>query len=170
MDCKRDREEISAYLDGELAPAARTELESHLDSCAECAAQLAAQRKLGDMFAALPAVTPAGDFEARFWARIAREADREPTLAERLRAYFSPGRMLALAGAAALALVFALGLPRSTTVESAAETVAERKVADPDVKIVRSARDFELMRDPDMEAIADVDALEAWDVDDGSPG
>jgi anti-sigma factor RsiW len=168
MDCKRDGEEISAYLDGELDAAARTELESHLDSCAACRAQLAAQKKLGDMFAALPEVTPSGDFEARFWARVAREADGEPSLAERVRAYFSPPRMLALAGALAAALVFALALPRSTTTESPGETAAVRKVADPDVKIVRSARDFELMRDPDMDTIADVDVLEAWD--DGSPG
>lgn len=168
MDCKRDREEISEYLDGELEPAVRQAFESHLERCDSCRAQLAAQRRLGEMFAALPEVTPSGDFEARFWARVARERDAEPTLADRLRAYFSPRRMLVFAGAAAAALVFALALPRSPTTPAPAETVVERKVADPDVRIVRRAQDFELLRDPDMDAIADVDALEAWE--DDSPG
>src|SRR5262245_29839756 len=169
MECKRDREEISAYLDGELDLAARQELESHLETCAACRELVTAQRKLSEAFAALPQVTPRGDFEARYWARIARERDSQPTFAERLAAYFSFPRLLALGAGVAAAVTFAIMLPQSPTSESPApEIVVERKVADPDVKLMRNKQDYELLQEPDMDAIADVDVLEVWD--DGSPG
>ncbi len=105
IECKRDRESIAAYVDGELEASARAELESHLESCAACRELVAAQRRLGEMFAALPEVTPPGDFEARFWARMARERDAAPAgFAARLREVFSPRRGLALGAAAAAAL------------------------------------------------------------------
>lgn len=176
MDCKRDRETLTAYVDGELEGAERAELESHLASCAACSDAVAAERRLGAMFAALPEVTPAGDFEARFWARIARE--REPTpagLGARLRAVLSLRGALGLGAAAVVALVLALALPRnpaqqsdSTGTETAAsETSAKRDPELRDVRIVSNPKDFQLLQDPDMDAIADVDVLEAWD--DASP-
>ena len=106
MDCKRDTEMLTAYVDGELGGAERAELESHLETCAGCRDAVAAQRRLAEMFAALPEVTPAGDFEARFWARIARERDAAPGFGARLRAAFSLRRALVLTGAAAAALAF----------------------------------------------------------------
>jgi anti-sigma factor RsiW len=172
MDCKRDRETLTAYVDGELEGAARAELESHLAGCAACSDAVAAQRRLGAMFAALPEVTPAGDFEARFWARIARE--REPAgFGARLRSLFTARGALALGAAAVVALVLALALPRSPSQPSdstGAETAAAPAPAkpDPDVRIVSNPKDFQLLQDPDMDAIADVDVLEAWD--DASPG
>ena len=161
IECKRDRETIAAYVDGELEASARAELESHLETCAACRELVAAQRRLGEMFAALPEVTPPGDFEARFWARMARERDAAPAgFAARLREVFSPRRGLALGAAAAAALALFVALPRAPST-----TVAK---VDPDVKIVRNAQDFELLQDPDVDTIADVDVLEAWD--DASPG
>lgn len=159
MDCKRDKAAIAAYVDGELESSARAELESHLEACAPCRELVAAQRRLGEMFAALPEVTPPGDFEARFWARIARERDAQPTgFAARVRELFSPRRALALGAAAVVALALAIALPRAPT---------ESAKPDPDVRIVTNATDFELLQDPDQDEIADVDVLEAWD--DASP-
>ena len=40
------REEIAAYLDGELDGAALTEFEKHIEQCAECAGELRSQRQL----------------------------------------------------------------------------------------------------------------------------
>jgi hypothetical protein len=41
-------------------------------------------------------------------------------------------------------------------------TVAKVKI-DPDVKIVSNPKDFDLLQDPDMDAISEVDVLEDWD-------
>jgi anti-sigma factor RsiW len=156
MECKRDREAIAAYVDGELETSARTELESHLETCEACRELVAAQRRLGEMLAALPEVTPAGDFEARFWARVARERDAAPPgFAARTLALFSLRRLLLLGAVTAAALALLVAIPRLPITPAA-------KV-DPDVKIVTNETDFQLLQDPDIDAIADVDVLEEWD-------
>ena len=43
MDCKEIRALADAYLDGEVTPAARAEIEAHLKDCAACRAELAAR-------------------------------------------------------------------------------------------------------------------------------
>jgi anti-sigma factor RsiW len=178
MECDRNREEIAAFVDGELGPAAHAELESHLETCAGCRELVAAERRLGEMFAALPPVTPTGDFEARFWARVAREHDSAAlgTVA-RIAAFFTLGRALALGALAAVALAFALDLsrgpfpatspPAAGSAQTTAAATAAKTAPDPDVRIVTNAKDFELLQDPDMDAISNVDVLEDWD--DASP-
>ena len=48
------RERLSAYLDGELAPADAAALERHLAECAECRDELAALREVRTLLRALP--------------------------------------------------------------------------------------------------------------------
>jgi anti-sigma factor RsiW len=166
MDCKRDREELSAYIDGELAPAARAELESHIQACASCRAEVAAQDRLGEAFASLREVTPPGDFEARFWARIAREKEAAAEPAG-WRRWLTWPRALTAAAVTALGLILlvpaatqhAPGLHKLVSIALPKGTVK----AVPDVKIVSNPKDYELLQDPDMDAISEVDVLEDWD-------
>jgi anti-sigma factor RsiW len=160
MECQRDPEIVAAYVDGELGPAETGELEAHLAGCAACREQVAAERRLGELLAALPAVQPPGDFEARFWARVARERDEPPGLAARLRRWFTP-RVLSL-GIAAAGVALLLLVPRGGSNPTPALRVPEA-----DAPIVASSEDFELVQDPDMDAISMVDVLEDWD--DASP-
>ncbi len=53
-DWERQREQLSAYLDGELSPAERAALERHLPTCAQCQTELAALRRVRATLAALP--------------------------------------------------------------------------------------------------------------------
>jgi len=46
MSCEKMREDISAYLDGELGERELAAFRSHLESCADCRAELAEQEKL----------------------------------------------------------------------------------------------------------------------------
>ncbi|HTO54428.1 MAG TPA: zf-HC2 domain-containing protein [Myxococcota bacterium] len=168
MDCKRDREELSAYIDGELAPAPRAELESHIQACASCRAEVAAQDRLAEAFASLREVTPPGDFEARFWARIAREKEAAAEPAG-WRRWLTWPRALTAAAVTALGLILLvpaasqhapglrIRLPHPTVTADADPNV---KV---DVKIVSNPKDYELLQDPDMDAISEVDVLEDWD-------
>ncbi|HTO70024.1 MAG TPA: zf-HC2 domain-containing protein [Myxococcota bacterium] len=157
MECSRDPEILAAFADGELAPAERAEVEVHLADCAACRAGLAAERRLGELFAALPPVEAPGDFEARFWGRIARERDATPSRAVWLRAVFSR-RVISLAvGTAAVALLLVLPRVTSTPGSPAAH------VPEADAPIVANGDDYELVQDPDMDAISVVDVLENWD-------
>jgi anti-sigma factor RsiW len=71
---RHPEDELTAYLDGALAPAERTFVEAHLAGCARCRAardRLAATLAL---LRRLPPAAPSPRFEQRFFARLA--ADR----------------------------------------------------------------------------------------------
>lgn len=166
MTCADCRAELLAYLDHEslnpesldrefldhrTALAERSALEAHLAGCATCRAALVAELRLSGALSSLSPVTPPADFEARFWARIARERDAPAGWRARI-----PTRRLVLAlggvAAAALALVLALRDPTAP---------------DADSQIAASAEDYELLEDPDLDLIEVVDVLEGWDGDQG---
>jgi anti-sigma factor RsiW len=56
-DWVRQREQLSAYVDGELSAAERAAIERHLPACAECRAELAELRRVRALLGALPAPT-----------------------------------------------------------------------------------------------------------------
>jgi anti-sigma factor RsiW len=134
-----------AYLDGELAPAERAELESHLGGCEACRAALAAERRLSGALASLAPVQPPGDFEARFRARLAREREAPAGWLTRLfTRRFALG--LGAAGAVAVAVLFALRVPVEPDV---------------DAQLAASEEDYQLLEDLDVVEVVDV--LEKWD-------
>ncbi len=97
--------DLTAYLDGALGPARRTEVESHLAACAGCRAErdrlAAVLRTISDL---PPPPEPSPGFTRAFWARIDAEPPRRRGLLDLLRS----GRwamVTPLAGAAAAAAV-----------------------------------------------------------------
>jgi hypothetical protein len=71
-----ERERLSAYLDGELPPAERAEVEAHLATCPECAALLADLEGVDAVARELPVEAPSGYFDSlpgRVRLRIAGE-------------------------------------------------------------------------------------------------
>lgn len=114
-------EDLTALLDGALAPARRAEVEAHLAACPACRVErdrLAAA--LGTLEALPRPPEPSPGFEARFRARLARELAGPPRLAERLAA-LRWRRAAPLAGALAAAAVAAVVVlrERSDRVEMA---------------------------------------------------
>jgi hypothetical protein len=103
-------------------------------------------RKVDELVARLPRVEPSPQFEAGFWARLARAEEG----AERrtLLRYLHPARWLVGAGAAAaLALLLTLGDPA---------------LPEQDWTIVADAESFDLLREGDLELLSALDVLEAW--------
>ena len=98
-----ERERLSAYLDGELAPAERAAVGAHLAECPECTAFLAALAAAGEAAAALPAEAPEGYFDT-FPARV--RARLQPR-----KAAAPPRRVPAWTWAAAAALLLAVITP-----------------------------------------------------------
>ena len=64
-----ERERLSAWLDGELLPADRAQVDAHLAACAECSAFLADLAAADRAAAERPAEAPDGYFEG-FAARV----------------------------------------------------------------------------------------------------
>jgi anti-sigma factor RsiW len=155
MGCNTWGHEVMAYLDGELRPPGKVaRFEEHLPSCEACRKALEAQRWLNEELAGLPQVETSAQFEAGFWARLARtETDtalrsgwfgwlRAPALAPAVRWGL---------GAAVLGAALFLAYPGS------------KPPLEADWAIVAEAEDFELALDTDPQLLEVLDVLEAWD-------
>jgi anti-sigma factor RsiW len=99
--------ELTAYLDGALAPAARAELEGHLAACPACRAERDRLASTIGLLAQLPRAEASPTFEQRFHARLAAERTERTRRRGFLDRRAPVWRWLApgLAGAAAAAAV-----------------------------------------------------------------
>lgn len=66
--CDKMQDEIEVYLDGELGEMESAAFESHLVSCADCAAELAAARRVGKGLGALSLLKAPAAIEKRAFA------------------------------------------------------------------------------------------------------
>jgi predicted anti-sigma-YlaC factor YlaD len=74
------REKLGAYLDGELDPYSRIEVQAHLKTCPSCRDELEELRGLSSMLRAAPQpeFTPALDFKAQFMLQLPRRSEAQP--------------------------------------------------------------------------------------------
>jgi len=152
--CRDFREALSAHLDGELGAADEAALRTHLETCADCAEALRGLRALSGALSGLPPVDASPQFEARFWARLARERDAAPSFGDRLLHWLRPSRIgVGLAGAAACALAVYMALPRG---------------AEPlDGFLLVDSESYELLQEEELELLEVMEILEAWDGTEG---
>jgi hypothetical protein len=116
-----EHERLSAYLDRELPPGERADVEAHLAACPECAAFLAELAAVDEATASLPAEAPAGyfeDFPARVRARL--EARKSALRVRRV-----PAWTWAAAAALLLAVVTPLTLRQLRAPSAAAPTAMD---------------------------------------------
>jgi Putative zinc-finger len=76
--CRDIQEELSAYVDGELTPARRADIEAHVASCAPCRQKLAELKAVAAGVAALPKMQPATGFLADVRRKIEGAEKPEP--------------------------------------------------------------------------------------------
>lgn len=153
MSCTFE-EELTAYIDGELPPARRAEVEGHLGTCAECRSTEALLRRTLDQVAALPEFLPSPATRRQVLAKVDA---LPPPLKQRLLALLRPTVLVPSLGLAA-ALALAVYLSRDTQ---------GLEVADPGV--LELAANMELVEDydvvgldsfEDMEVVANLHELE----------
>lgn len=107
---RHPRAGLSAYLDGELAPAAALRLEAHIASCAVCAAQLEELREARSALRSIPeAETPRSFALTPAMARDARPV-RQALPARRLQPLVNGLRLASAGLAVALAVVVVIGV------------------------------------------------------------
>jgi ribonuclease E len=120
-----ERERLSAYLDGELAPAERATVETHLAGCPECNAFLAELAAVDEAAAALPVDAPEGYFDtfpARVRARLQPAGSRVRARTAALQVRSVPAWTWAVAAALLLAVITPLTLRQARPAAPAQET------------------------------------------------
>lgn len=106
MDCAQVRERISEWLDGEILPAGRAELERHLAACAACRAEGEALSAVSRTLRALPRKAAPPGIAREVRERLAREQLIGPGApGARRRRLFLPRWMKGMGLAAAALLV-----------------------------------------------------------------
>ena len=118
MSCERARQDLSAWIDGELAPAEQAATETHLQTCASCRSAAADLRAIREAAAGLAEEPVSGDG----WSGI------EASLRARRRPAW-PRFAIALAAAAVLVAVVGLTLLRRGDDGSSAERRAREELA-----------------------------------------
>lgn len=105
MSAHRAQQQLSAYLDGELAPDEMAEVRRHLSDCPSCQDELEGLRLVKTTLAGLQQPELPGDFAAGVWARI------EQSPAQAVTRWAGPWawlrRPVLAAAAVALAIVLA---------------------------------------------------------------
>jgi anti-sigma factor RsiW len=107
MTCTAARELIESYLDGELDPSLKAEIEDHLASCSSCAEEHARLRQLQmDIRAQAPYYNPPAGLERRVRAALAEAARSESKAGSGAWQWFAIAATILLA--CSLALNFSL--------------------------------------------------------------
>lgn len=123
--CRKMRELLVAYADGELDAAARNSISAHLGACADCSAELREIESLRQEVCSLPGIESESlDREAIVRAARLREPDRRSWLRSHLRVtdLVTAG---ALTAAAAFAMLIRSGRPPHGPVSVEVLTLAE---------------------------------------------
>lgn len=147
--CRQFGAEVAAFLDRELADRQASAFEAHLETCPDCRGALQAARALETSLGELPEITPGPQFEAQFWARLARaEASGAPReWRERLRGWRPVRWAGAGAALAAVAVLLSVGHPAPSAQDW----------------VLITGDEFELVLEADPQLLASLDLLETWD-------
>jgi anti-sigma factor (TIGR02949 family) len=76
MNCEEALRLLAAYLDGELEPGDRSDIERHLEACRSCYSRAEFERRLQAQLAGLGRRPPDPDFSARIHELVRRFTGR----------------------------------------------------------------------------------------------
>ncbi len=154
MSCAFE-EELTAYIDGELAPARRAEVEAHLGGCAGCQGTEALLRRTVARMAELPGYTPSPAMRREVLAKLDA---LPPGLGERLRALLRPSVLVPAAGLAAVAgLALYTAAPSEPALDVADAGTLELAM---NLEVVEDYEVLGLDESEDLEVVAHLHELE----------
>ena len=119
ITCGEFAARLSAYIEGDVAGAKRTQMDLHVDECPICASSLEGVRNLTRRLARMSRVRPSAGFDFALRSRLMMEAARKTSVWNRLPDLLFPTVPRALASAAAVVLM-ALGM--TTALDEMPET------------------------------------------------
>ena len=157
MRCHSCRDNLSAFLDGELSVEVTARVEEHLEGCDSCRRELEALRGIDTALDALGDLEPVSDFTERVLRRIAAEGEGEKAVRVHAPAR---GRRVTWKMAASLAAAACIAAAVLVTLHLAGN--GGDVVTDPPPTVIAELDMFaEMELLSDMDVIENLDALEA---------
>ncbi len=154
MACDDYRGKLIEYLDGELGPEMRTDLEAHLDRCSGCRAELRDLRETLSLIARIPAPEPSEAFWNQYLREIRQKAERVPSWTSSLRRWFAT---LVLRPIPAVAVAAVLLLGAVVTWRTLTERPTMPELASLDLT-------HQLLVTQDLEVLQEMELLEEWEM------
>ena len=132
-NCQDIQADLSAYVDGELSPSQRADIEMHVASCPRCQANVAELKKLAAGVAALPKLQPAPRFLAEVRRKIAEGLEPAESISWQdylFRPFWLKVPLEAVAVIVIAMFALSIGKPRLKRADATFETVSAKKSAD----------------------------------------
>ncbi len=120
--CREIEIELAAYAAGEIEPAERDQVHSHLDGCAACRAELAREMTLRETLGGLPAASAPANLDNQIRAAI-------HTARTDSRSWLSRHRLAAAVTVAAASLALVLIMPNGGRDSSVQQTWTDMEIA-----------------------------------------
>jgi anti-sigma factor RsiW len=117
MTCERFEELLSAYLEGEVSPEVKREMDAHLASCLACAKLLTVFRETQEALKSFPELEPGPALMARLYAIPEKKSFFQPVFDFLLRPSLQP--VFAALSALFIAISFVFFLPQGRGIQKA---------------------------------------------------
>ncbi len=168
MNCRKIKELISVYLDGELGGQEQRLLKSHLATCRQCREEVEAIEKAWNMLGEVEKIDPDPNYIARFWTRVETQMPWYKKILPNIRENMFRRRLVpALAMACVLILVGVVTIRHISYFPEADSMVA--KLSEVDLDLVESfdiIENFEIIQEIDF--LSDFEIIESVDQFDAS--
>ncbi|MGZ7065220.1 MAG: anti-sigma factor family protein [Candidatus Aminicenantales bacterium] len=117
MTCERFEELLSAYLEGDLSPEEKREMDAHLASCLACAELLTVFQETQEALRGFPEVEPGPTLMARLYAIPEKKSFFQPAFDFLVRPSLQP--VFAALSALFIAISFVFFLPQGRGIQKA---------------------------------------------------
>ena len=91
MQCDEVKTLLPIFLDDELTPEERTNIQVHLSSCGNCQNELKVYRRSWDLLKQWPDLEPPGSYISQFWSNVSAQTPWYTSIIKELRSrFFNP--------------------------------------------------------------------------------
>jgi hypothetical protein len=157
MECHDIKEDILAYMEGDLDTARNQAIREHLHHCLFCRQELLAYEKSWGLLGSWPDVDPEPGYVSRFWTRLAEEKPWYLKAREWFKGAAADKQWIPVGITVCIVLVVGILTYRSTVITNGGPSMlANLSVEDMDLLL-----DYELVEN--YEVIQDLGFLEDWD-------
>ena len=146
MTCQETKKLIPVYLDNELEAVDRQRVEDHLQTCADCRAEMRAIEKSWELLGTIETIKPDSNYRVRFWQSVDARQPWPAIILQRIQSLFWQQRWIPVAAAAAMVMLVGI-------------ITAHKYLQKPQLPAVLAALD-----ETELEMVDNIDLIEDFEI------